>query len=524
MVSCDNSIRYSNSKHLVKTIIITGIGFVCTYMVDFISTPYITDALGTDAYGYVSLAKQFSVYAMIISTAINSYVSRYIGVEYHKKNFERSNLYFGTAIISNVVLGMMAVFFSIVFSYYFTYFFDIRDMLLSDVRLLFIFIFINYGIVNVSTAMTSSYYVANRLDKNGIVKMLADIVELLVLLILIKLYAVKTYYIAIALIVRNTIVLIFAYYNIERLTPNLSLKRIHFDTDSFKRLIVNGVWNSMNSVGNTLNSGLDLIITNAYIGGAAMGEIAIVKVITNIAGVMFQLVAQPFQPLLLKAYAMNDKKLLIKELKISMKMSSFLGNLFFGLVVAIGLKYYKLWVPKQNCFLLYKLTIIGCINCVFEGIVTPLYYIYTLEVKNRFPCVVTIIGGLVNVFGMIVLLKFTTLGIYSILITTTVVMSFISLVTNPIYMAYCLKMHWGSFYSNIFRCAVSAVVMCIVFGIVSAPVHIESWVMMLAWAVLLSVIGIIIHYFVVTSKEEKTYILERIKKMTNNIGGRNESV
>lgn len=52
----------------------------------------------------------------------------------------------------------------------------------------------------------------------------------------------------------------------------------------------------------------------------------------------------------------------------------------------------------------------------------PIYYVNTLTVKNKIPCFITIIGGLLNVVGMFILIKYTNLGVYAVPITTAVIM------------------------------------------------------------------------------------------------------
>lgn len=61
----------------------------------------------------------------------------------------------------------------------------------------------------------------------------------------------------------------------------------------------------------------------------------------------------------------------------------------------------------------------------------PLYHIYALILKNRISCCVTIIGGVLNGESMYVLLEYTSLGVYAVLLTTAAIMNFINLVTNP---------------------------------------------------------------------------------------------
>ena len=47
--------------------------------------------------------------------------------------------------------------------------------------------------------------------------------------------------------------------------------------EAVKKLVLSGIWNSINSVGNLLNSGLDLWISNLMLSALEMGNLSIVK-------------------------------------------------------------------------------------------------------------------------------------------------------------------------------------------------------------------------------------------------------
>lgn len=55
------------------------------------------------------------------------------------------------------------------------------------------------------------------------------------------------------------------YYIYKKYTPELKIRRKSVSFNAIKKLVVNGIWNSINSLGNTLNSGLDLIVTNLWL-------------------------------------------------------------------------------------------------------------------------------------------------------------------------------------------------------------------------------------------------------------------
>ena len=194
-----------------------------------------------------------------------------------------------------------------------------------------------------------------------------------------------------------------------------------------------------------------------------------------------------------------------------MKLTGLFSSIVFAGFFSLGKVFYALWIPGQDIDLIYVLTVITMISSVIEGPVYPLYYIYTLTVKNKIPCIVTVIGGIFNVAGMAILVKYSSLGIYSIVLTTTVIMLFINLVTNPIYMTHCLKIEWFTFYPTLLRTIISCTCMTISFTLIAKTLNPNTWVSFVLTAILCGVIGCIIHLVFVFSRDEKSRILVIIK-------------
>lgn len=79
----------STSKQFVVSVIFSFMAVAVNYIISLILTPYITENIGTEAYGFVSLAKTFANYASIFTVALNSFSARYISIEYHKGNLKK---------------------------------------------------------------------------------------------------------------------------------------------------------------------------------------------------------------------------------------------------------------------------------------------------------------------------------------------------------------------------------------------------------------------------------------------------
>lgn len=498
-------------KRLLMTILTSGIATILSFLISFILTPYITNKLGVEAYGFVTLAKNFTQYATIITIALNSYAARYITVSYHNNDMEKAQEYISSVYYGDVAISAVIMIVAGGFILFLDRILNISLELVISVKLLFLFVFLGFVLTTVGTSYTAAAYIKNRLDIVGIFRSLSYIFEVMFYVVVFAFFTPEVWQVGVAICIAQLVIFGGNYYIYKKYTPELKIRRKSVSFNAIKKLVVNGIWNSINSLGNTLNSGLDLIVTNLWLSDLAMGQIAITKTISSIFMSFNQLLAQPFQPLLLKSYSDGNKSKLVSELKLSMKLTGLFSSIVFAGFFSLGKVFYALWIPGQDIDLIYVLTVITMMSSVIEGPVYPLYYIYTLTVKNKIPCIVTVIGGIFNVAGMAILVKYSSLGIYSIVLTTTVIMLFINLVTNPIYMTHCLKIEWFTFYPTLLRTIISCVCMTISFTLIAKTLNPNTWVSFVLTAILCGVIGCIIHLVFVFSRDEKSRILVIIK-------------
>ncbi len=313
----------NNGKRLVVTLMSTSLATVMSFVVSFFLTPFITSKLGTEAYGFVTLSKNFVSYAVIVSTALDSYATRYIAMEYHNKNFQKANnfvtsTFYGDAIIASSIVGI-----GIFFVLFMDCFLNISPELVLSVKLLFLLVFINFFLTTVKTVFNSTAYIKNRLDINGFVRFWGYIVEILLYIIVFRFFPPQVWYVGVVMLIVTAINLTAAVWMFHSMTPELKIKKSYFSIDAVKKLVGNGVWNSINSLGVTLNSGLDLLVTNLLLTNLEMGQIAITKTIASIFSSLEAMLCQPFQPLLLKSYSDGNKTRLHEDLRMSVNVSGF---------------------------------------------------------------------------------------------------------------------------------------------------------------------------------------------------------
>ena len=140
----------NKGKRLIVTLMSSGMATAMSFVVSFFLTPFITNMLGTEAYGFVTLSKNFVSYAVIISTALDSYATRYIAMEYHKRDFEKANSYVSSAFYGDTVIASIILAVGIIFLLFMEQFLNVSPELLVPVKLLFLLVFINFFFTTIS--------------------------------------------------------------------------------------------------------------------------------------------------------------------------------------------------------------------------------------------------------------------------------------------------------------------------------------------------------------------------------------
>lgn len=494
--------KISHSNKFIITFFASTAGMIVNYAINFFLAPYIANSLGMEAYGFVSIANNFVNYAGIATMAITSFMVRYISVSYHSGNIKEANEYFSSSIFSCFFVSGIILLFVLILSWKLEYILNIPNDLLHDVKILFIFVFITFILNVILTPYSSAVYIRNRLDLSAIFKIFSYITQAISLIFLFQLFDSNISYVGYGSCISAIVLLVLNAVSCQKLVPELSFNFINISIKKIKSLVKNGIWDAFNQLGNVLNSGLDLLVSNLLLSGTETGEVSVAKTMGTMYAGVLSMISHLFQPTLIKSYASGNKEYFVTELGNAMKICGFFSNLIFAGFFSVGLLYYKLWMPEENIKLLYGLTIITFANYITDGIMRPIYYVSTLTIKNRIPCIVTILGGVLNVISMIILVKTTSMGAYAIVTTTAVIMLAINLLFNPLYGAHCISVNPIIFYKIIFKDIIACFLMMGSFSLTSYFLQPYNWVSLIFTSLILILEGALIYCFVMFRKKE----------------------
>lgn len=504
----------STNKYVIviRTVLITGGAYVINLLITLLLTPYITSTVGTEAYGFVTLANNFVQYATVIAVALNSFATRHIAVSYHHGNKDKACEFYSSVFFGDLALGSLLFAIAFVCILSLDSLLVIPKELVADVKILFLFVFIGFWVTTVFTAFNAMAVLKNKLDITGIFKGLSYTTEAAILIIFYVLFPPMVFYVGLGIAGAAVVVAIGNVYISKKYVPDLHVSFKSARLAAIKRLVLDGVWTSANQLGEMLNNGLDLIVCNLMLTPLAMGQLAIAKSIGTMFHTIFSIVNQAFQPMFLKSYSEGNIEKLLGELKLSMKASGMLSTLAFACFVALGISFYKLWIPNQDIHLIYWLTVLTVATVVPGGPMQPLYYIYVLTVKRKIPCLITIAGGVLNVISMYVMIAFFNVGVYAVPVTTLVVMCVINYITNPLYMAHVLRLPWQTFYPEIIRNFLACVGITLLLFALSQVHSPSSWIAFCLCAVAYALLGAVVYLMIVCSRNERTVLVHTFLK------------
>lgn len=500
------------NSRTVKSILVMGLASVIGYVINMFLTSYITERIGIEAYGFVSIARTFVNYGSVVTLALTSFVVRYITLNFHTGKINEAKSYYVSSINASIILsGALAIVFFIIVAKL-EVVINIPNELIGPVKILFILIFGAFVSNTISTSFSIGFYIKNRLDFSGLIKCTSYIVEAVTLVALFHFFSPSLGFVGVGSLFAALTILICSVVANTKLVPELKYDRKLYSGHKVKILLKNGIWNAINQLGNILNSGLDLLVSNALLSGIQTGQIAVAKSIGGLFGTLAGIIFQPLQPELLKAYSDGITENFLNQLKKSMKICGLFGSMAFAGFYAVGLQFYKLWLPTQDSNLLHMLTVLTVFTYIMDIFLQPIYYVNTLTVKNKIPCFTTILGGLLNVIGMYYLIKYTSLGIYSVPITTAVIMFAINFFFNPVYASWCLKINKFYFYPLVFRHLIATGALCLVFKIISIILSTNGWINLIFTALLMVIIGAVLYCFIMFSGSERDKIIEAVKE------------
>ncbi|MBN2850075.1 MAG: MATE family efflux transporter [Erysipelotrichaceae bacterium] len=497
-------------RQLAFNIAANFVSVMVSLLVSLLLTPYIVANIGKEAYSFVPISNNFVQYMTILTVAMTSMTARFVTLSMHKGEVEKAKSYFSTAFFTNLSIALVSLTAGFFIVLFLDRLIDIPQEILGDVRLLFIFMFLMF-FVNVSTNIFSvPAFSVNRIDVTGMVTLVSILVRLLVIILAFVFFPPHVYYIGLSILAYMLIQGILNYFFSRRLMPALKIEFRRFDLKLAKELGSSGIWSSFNQLSTVLLTGLDLVIANVVLGASAAGVLAVAKTAPMALQMLVNVVPQSFAPHLTILYAKESRDAFVAELRYTLKISALLTGIPIAGFIVLAPVFFRLWVPSVASSELVVLSILTLGSMVASFGLLPLLYVFTITNRLKIASMSVFLSGTLNLLLVLLLLRFSNLGLYAVAGVSSVLESLRFLVFVPMYASHCLHIPKKTFYPSIFQNLFYLVVLIVVYFGISSLLNVSTWSGLGLSALLMGVAGLLAGSVVLMKSADRARLMKRI--------------
>ena len=363
-------------------------------------------------------------------------------------------------------------------------------------------------------------FIKNKLYKNSMGQMIAAIARVCMMIVTFALFEAHMWYYTLAAIVAAVILLLVQMRITSKLCPELTIDIKKLQVKKISEIIKSGVWVSVESFNKILQTGLDLLISNVFVGVGATGLLSIAKTIPNVLTQVTSTIAGVFNPELARLYAENRMDDLRSEFLFTVRALSFIMIVPLVGFIIFGREFYTLWLPQysnEEVSLIQKLSVLTVLPLLVNAYVEGLYYANTLTNKIKGSVLISLGFSVGGIATELVLLNYTTIEpLFLIAGTSSVFLMIRYMVVTPLYSAYVLGLPLLTFYPVLIRTIAVSGFIGVVFFIVEYTVPINSWFQLILCCGICGIIGYLFVLFTLLSRQERKKVLQLIKRKGKN--------
>lgn len=505
-----------NKKLTLINMFAAMVTFGVQMFISFWLSPFVVGKLGEEAYGFINLANNFVSYASLISVAINSMACRYISVEYNSNKTEEAKSFFCSVFIANCFLYGIILITSILFIGKLEIIINIAPSLVSQVKLTFLFSFLNMGMSLIGTVYTAAAFTTGKMHYNSLVQIISNVIKSVLVFVLFLILPAKVYYLSVATLIAGIITLAGNYIITKKLFEDFEIKKQLFDFKKLKILVNSGFWVLISNISNLLLNGLDLLFSNWFISSAIMGRLSLAKQIplalSNALGVFSNI----FSSALTKVFASEGNNSLVDEANSQLKILTALFTVPYAGIIAFGYNFLTLWLKDANYMQsqymeIYILMILVLLDIITSTYMYSIHSIFIAIDKVRVYSIILFISSIISICTTLFLLKFTGLGVYAIAGTSAVILGFTHGIIVPGCAAKLLSKSIFTFWKTELKSWGSLAIVSGTFFIVKRFMFISNWGQFFINIVFVALFGYILEFFLVFNKNEKKELVKIIK-------------
>ena len=496
-------------KNLISQILL----FLLNGIISFWLPPFLVKKLGIGAYGLIPLSSSLIGYAVIVTVAINSSLSRFLALDLTNHNYEAANKTFNTAFTSLFVLLMLLAPFLFIFSFNISSFISIPKGIEHDASILFMCVSVAFIMAAFSSIFNSSAYIANRLDLVNRVSVINTYIRVIFIFGIFLLLKVSLTGYGVAILFGSIISSSYSYYLFKKFTPTIQINFKLFDKSVLSEILSMGWWLIVIQLGSILFLQIDLLVINKVLGNVEAGKYGIILQWSNMIRTLSITLSGALGPLILNLYAKKDFDQMIRLTKLSNKALSLFVGCMVSVLCIIAPALLTIWISKDFASLKWLFILVLLPLPINLGVL-PLFSLNRAYNKLRIPGIYTLFMGVCNLLLAIFLVSETSLKLYGVAVASGIVLTFKNFIFMPIYVAS----NMGISKTTFFKASLSSIVLVSIALAIStfyySVFEINDWLHLVIHSGVLFIFFCALSYVLLSESEKKMIVSTVLKKTT----------
>lgn len=487
---------------------------VAQMIISLFLTPVVLNKMGAEAYGFVGLVNNFVSYVSVITTALNSLAGRFITIAHHGGDKEGAESYYSSVFFANCVMAIAVLAGSVVLAANIRTLVEVSPDLVGDLQILIVLAFLNCALGLVVVVFGVAAFIKNQLYLNSIAQFVSSVIRAVLLCVLFLTVAPHMWYYSAAAVIASLVFFVLQVWTSRHVAPEYRVKVRRFSLSRVVEIIKSGIWASVESINKLLLTGLDLWISNLFVGAYQMGVFSVAKTIPNALLSVSNSLASLFYPKCAEFYAKRRNKELVAQFGFAMRFTAAVMIVPLAGLIVYGVYFYKLWLPDRDgteLALIQMLSVLTVITLVASALVEPLYYANTLANQIKGSVLITFGFSVLVVVVELSLLLFTDFdGLCVIASVSSIVMAVRHCLVQPVYAAHVLGLDRTAFFPPLAKEMCGLVLVIATFSLLSMVLPFTSWIGFACSCLLSAIIGYAELMFVLLDGEERRKSFDRI--------------
>jgi membrane protein EpsK len=407
-------------------------------------TPFLIGHLGIAAFGMIPLVTSVTAYMSVLTTALNTALSRFLVIDLERGDVRAANSTFNTTLFGliTIILALSPIVLGV--SLAFPTLFNVPPGWEADASCLFVLVALTSFVTVVGSSFAVSPFIYSRFLESNVVSFVGLLTRVGPIALLFSLLPARLWYAGSGALMAALVSLLGFVLLWRKWTPGLHVQITAFDRSRLRALTGMGGWVTVNTLGGMLLARTDLLVVNAFFGAALTGGYGSVAQFSIFINYMASAAATVLRPIILIKYAQQDLIGLQRLASQSVKLLGLSLALPVGLLCGFARPLLAVWLGPDYQFLSVLLVIlVGPLSLNLS--VRPLLYVQSAYNKVRWPGIATLVSGVVSLVLAVVAGMWGGWGASGVALAVAVAWTAKQGLYVPIYTARIMKLAWWSF-------------------------------------------------------------------------------